>query len=339
MTFKISRPAVNLIPPVITGSMLPGSSFTILTGVWNKPTDRVYTLYYNSNPIKNYDKVSKETIEQYSISPTDVGLFTMQEFALLGGVAQTSSLSMSFAPILNPNAFIHWDSTTVTGSVASWTDRIAGISASQDDPNRRPYASLTEMSGFPGVRTFPFGVSSSLQTSQFGSVVSGRSQITFVGSFQDFVDGATAAIIFEASNAFTTNNNAFGVYANDAGAQNTIRGGVRGGGAGTTIGGASDNLGTRRVVSIGLNLLAAGSGSVPFVRINGQSQTVTYAAFSSVTGAFANYTTNFMFGRAAAGTLPFSGVVGDIIFMSGVTQDQNLEQMERYVGSKIGVNW
>jgi hypothetical protein len=228
---------------------------------------------------------------------------------------------------------------TITGSVSSWVDKInSSVSASQDVVARRPYASLTEMDGFPGVRTFPFGISSSLQSSQFGNIINGKTQITFVAAIRDYVDGTSPQLIFETSNAFTTNNNAFGIYANDAGAGNTIRGGCRGNGAGTTIGGSPDNLTTRRVVSIGYNMLGAGSGSVPFIRINGVPQTVTYGAFSSLVGAFANYTA-FFFGRAAAGTLPFSGVVGDVIFKDGINQDGNLELMERFVGSRVGVSW
>jgi hypothetical protein len=81
------KPASNIVPPVLAGTVSVGASPTITPGIWSvNSTSRVYTLLRGANAIPGLEKVSKSTIESYQYSLADFNQnIIVLEHALLGG--------------------------------------------------------------------------------------------------------------------------------------------------------------------------------------------------------------------------------------------------------------
>lgn len=330
------RAAINLIPPYISGTLISGSVPILISGTWNRETEKVYSLHSSGSPIPYLDKVSLSSIQSYTFGIGQRGPVTIKEFALIGGQSVESTSSIDHAPLNDPFRFVWWDPATLaSGSISSWMDRIAGISASQDSGAKMPICSLSGFSSsYNGIS---FNASQVLESSQFGTLIAGRTQVTVTTILWDFYSATTAKVFWELSPTTVSNNGGIVIYVADTAAER-LNGGARGAGAGTCFTHCLEPLSTAKVVSVGWDLSIGTSGSVKFIRVNGVAQPLTGTVSTALVGV-ASGLPLYIGGRGTTPTLGYTGSCGDIIARLTSNEDTYLDANERYVGSKYNLSW
>lgn len=228
------------------------------------------------------------------------------------------------------NVLTWLDPTTLSaGAVASWTDVIGGGSVTQGTSSKRPTKSSTAISGaYPGVSSD--GGDDLVAGLPPGA---GESALTLTCALQDST--AVASIPIEASVHSPNTNGGWSIHVNTPGVPTF--GGVVRGTSDYTHKSVAVSLATAVVASIGFDFATAGSGALPFIRINGVAQTLTtHRALSSAGVAIS---TNFCLFARWSTLFPWQGTFGDVVVRRGVAQDSELLRMERWIGARIGLSF
>jgi hypothetical protein len=243
---------------------------------------------------------------------------------------QRVASAAAFTPASDPLALLWWDPTSPSGAVASWTDKIAGVSAANATGTQQPTQSNTAIGGaHPGVT----GDAGDILVAPVGPVVSGKTTLTVIAAMVD-TDTATK-VAMELTASATANNGGFFIASNSGGA-GRLSGGVRG-----TVGFseryATEALASVKVVAVGLDFATAGATAVSFIRINGVSQSLTTASSASAAGSATNASL-YLFARSGP-TLGALVTFGDIVFRESIAEDATLEQHEDFIAARCGLSF
>lgn len=238
-----------------------------------------------------------------------------------------------WTPARASGALLWWDpSVLAAGAVASWTDRIAGVAATQATGTKQPTQSATAIGNtYPGVSA---DGGDELVAAGAGAVLSGKTTLTIVMAMVDA--STTASIALELTANATANDGGLYIAPND-GSAGLIRGAVRGTSS-STIRSIPEALATVKVVSMAFDFATAGANAIPWVRVNGTAATVTTAASASAAGSAANASLYF-FARGGALTAPYTGTLGDIFIRNSIAQDADLARAESFIGARCGLSW
>lgn len=256
-----------------------------------------------------------------------VGVARRRGFRGIGGGG--SAPAAPFTPAAEPTNRIWWDTTTVSGAVASWVDKISGVAATQGTGSRQPTASATSIPGsYPGVTS---DGNDELIAAGAGPVLAGAPGLTVTFVAVDAT--ATLCIMMEYTVSAPGNDGGFAILPN--GAAGELQAYTRGT-AGVSVRSAVESLATKRVISIGFDFATAGAGAVSFIRVDGVAQALTTAASASAAGVAAN-STLYLYARAGTLTAPWPGTYGHIVIRASVAQDAALALNETYVGAQAGI--
>lgn len=250
--------------------------------------------------------------------------------AAMLGARRHRSLS-AFTPEADPLALLWWDPTTVSGAVSSWTDKIAGVAASQATATKQPAQSSTAIGGaYPGVTGDGNDV---LEAAGAGAILSGKTTLTLVCAMLDADAGSTTRFCLELTTSYTANDGGFALGTNPAVAT-AVFGGVRGT-VNFTARRVTEGLATVKVVSVGYDYATAGANAIKFIRVNGVAQAMTSIGTSSAAGAAANATLH-LFGRGSTPTNAWPGTFGDIVIRNSIAEDATLEAHEDFIAARCG---
>lgn len=237
----------------------------------------------------------------------------------------------AYTPASDPLTLLWWDPETLAdGAVASWVDSVAGVEATQGTGAAQPTKSATVIGGFPGV-TFDGG--DSLVAAGAGTVLSGKTSLTLTLAIVD-TNTTTCVAIEHTANSSTTNGGFALLPVNSV--DGRLTGLVRGT-TGATIRYGVEMLSTVKVVSLGMSFGTAGAGAVKFIRVDGVALSLVNAVVASAAGSIANSTLNF--GQRSGGTLGLTGSLAGVAFRESEDENEALDRVERYIGSKVGKSW
>lgn len=235
----------------------------------------------------------------------------------------------SWDPSEDPVSLLWWDPTTLTdGAVSSWTDGIASVGATQATGTAQPTKSDTAIGGaYPGVTS---DGGDTLIASGAGAVLSGKTTLTTVCAMVDAT--GTVGVALEHTAHSATTDGGFAVVAN--GSTLSVNGATRGA-SGDTNRAASETLATVAIVSVGHDFATAGAGAVPFIRVNGVSQSLDNVRTGSTAGSAANAALH-LFARSGL-VAPWPGTFGDIVIRESIAQDADLAKVESFIANRVGV--
>lgn len=231
-----------------------------------------------------------------------------------------------YTPLFESVTIDGWRADTqLDGAVTSWAG-MKGNALVQNTAAQKPTRSATAINGRPGV-SFDGGdiLSVALNLSSYSAV-------RVVAALLD--TSADVRIVLE-YRATVASDGAFAALVND-----TLAGTLCLAARGTTDIGEtrSDDthaLATAKVVTWCPDTsLANGSR---FIRENGTALSLTDMATGCGAGNFANDT--LYVGARSGLTLPWTGVIGALVILSGNTQDAALDRVERWAGRQVGISW
>jgi hypothetical protein len=120
--------AAPVTPPVVSGVVVPGNTLSVTPGVWDRPTDRVYSLYVNGGSHPHLSRVTEAEIEAYALPLIAVSVI-VREHALLGG-GHSDSNTLFFRPEQLSGVFAAYeiDRSPYTLSGSDYTGTIGDLS-------------------------------------------------------------------------------------------------------------------------------------------------------------------------------------------------------------------
>lgn len=233
-----------------------------------------------------------------------------------------------YTPSAGATNLLWWHTTDVSGSVASWSDRIAGLAATQGTAGARPTQSNTAIAGaYPGVS---FDGGDLLQAAGAGAVLNGKTALAITFGWVDS-DAALNRVIFEYGATGGNVAGGFSIMAN-AGGGGTLTAFL----TNTTLcqRDVSDTLATAAVWTVIID--GSQAAAVRAIRKNGVAQALAGAGTITPTWTAISNTLNF--GNRAAGTLPVTGVMGDKVICNAASATADVMANETYVGSLMGLS-
>lgn len=227
----------------------------------------------------------------------------------------------------------YWDATDpAVGAVASWLDRISGVSAAQATGTKQPLKVALGIGGaYPSI-TFDGG---DVLVAPTGPIVSWWSQASIIIGMQAPLEvGSTAKMVLEHTTNATSTAGGAAFYINDV-SSGRVCGACKGGASGSSQRFASDAHSVYSVFNLVCDMTATGSLQVVAIRKNGSPLALTDVVSTATVGTFANAST-YIGGR---GTTPALGVIADLraVVMQSTLTTGGVSNAERYVAALGGL--
>lgn len=243
-----------------------------------------------------------------------------------------------YTPLAEPTLLAWWDPTTLAaGAVTSWVDRKSGWSLGQSTALQKPTYATNAFTA-PDGRTFP-GVSFAggqilSCASGFGAAIDPLSTLTMMCSAQDTTPSGTAAIVIEYTANGGTTNGGFWLAVNDGGVGDSVEWTLRGfGGSGTWQSAAN---------SVSLTDPGVLATRYDFSQLTGQTVreldnwALLGAPFASGCGADTFALDTLYVGARSGLVAPWTGVLGDLIFLTGAADKAARTRVARFMAPRIG---